>query len=52
MTKITDTGLKEGMSRLKSTVKNDALGGLNAFEGRMRFALDELERAYRTRNVL
>jgi V/A-type H+-transporting ATPase subunit A len=52
MTKITDTGLKEGMSRLKSTVKNDALGEFNAFEGRMRLALDELERAYRTRNVL
>jgi len=52
MTKITDTGLKEGMSRLKNTVKNDALGDFNAFEGRMRLALDELERAYRKRNVL
>jgi len=49
MTKITETGLKEGMSRLKSTVKNDALGGLNSFEGNMRNTLEELERAYRTR---
>jgi len=52
MTKITETGLKEGMSRLKSTVKNDALGGFNTFEGKMRSMLEELERAYRTRSSL
>ena len=52
MTKISETGLKEGMSRLKSTVKNDELIGLNLFEGKMRDTLEELERAYRTRTDL
>jgi V/A-type H+-transporting ATPase subunit A len=52
MTKISETGLKEGMSRLKSTVRNDALGDLNSFEGKMRNTLEELERAYRTRTKL
>jgi V/A-type H+-transporting ATPase subunit A len=52
MTKISETGLKETMSRLKSTVKNENLGEFNTFEGKMRNTLEELERAYRTRNVL
>ena len=52
MTKISETGLKEGMSRLKSTVRNDALGDLNSFEVKMRDTLEELERAYRTRTKL
>ena len=52
MTKISETGLKENLSRLKSTVRNDSPGDINSFEGKMRDALDELERAYRTRNVL
>ncbi|MDR0443162.1 MAG: V-type ATP synthase subunit A [Treponema sp.] len=52
LSKITDTGLKESVSRLKSTVKNDALGGFNAFEGKMRYTLDELERNYRTKETL
>jgi V/A-type H+-transporting ATPase subunit A len=52
MTKISETGLKEGMSRLKSTVRNDALGDLNSFEVKMRNTLEELERAYRTRTKL
>ena len=52
MTKISETGLKEGMSRLKSTVRNDALGDINSFEGKMRNTLEELERAYRTRTTL
>ena len=52
MTKISETGLKEGMSRLKSKVKNDELIGLNLFEGKMRDTLEELERAYRTRTTL
>ena len=52
MTKISETGLKEGMSRLKSTVRNNALGEFNSFEGKMRYTLEELERAYRTRNTL
>ncbi|MCL2244779.1 MAG: V-type ATP synthase subunit A [Treponema sp.] len=49
MTKITATGLKEGISRLKSTVKNDELEGLNEFEGKMRNTLEELESVYRSR---
>jgi V/A-type H+-transporting ATPase subunit A len=52
LTKITGMGLREGLSRLKSTVKNDTPGGLDAFEGRMRSAMEELERSYRTREVL
>jgi V/A-type H+-transporting ATPase subunit A len=52
LSKIADTGLREGISRLKSTVKNNALGGFNAFEGKMRYTLDELERSYRTRETL
>jgi V/A-type H+-transporting ATPase subunit A len=52
LTKISGMGLREGLSRLKSTVRNDALAALDAFEGRMRSALEELERSYRTREVL
>ncbi len=51
MTKITGTGLKEILSRLKSTVKNDAVSGFNPIEGKMRYTLEELERSYRTRNA-
>ena len=51
LTKITATGLKEGLSRLKSTVKNDALGDLDAFQTNMRSSLEELERSYRTRET-
>ena len=52
MTKITETGLKEILSRLKNTVKNDSLGGFNSVEGKMRYTLEELERSYQARNVL
>jgi len=52
LTKISATGLKEGLSRLKSTVKNDALADLDSFEAKMRSALEELERSYRTREAL
>jgi V/A-type H+-transporting ATPase subunit A len=52
LTKITGLGLREGLSRLKSAVKNEALAGLDAFEGKMRSAMEELERSYRTREVL
>jgi len=52
LSKITGTGLKEGLSRLKSTVKNDELTGIDDFEGKMRSMLEELERNYRTREVL
>jgi len=50
--KITATGLKEELSRLKSIVKNDELTKMDSFEVKMRSALDELERSYRTRNIL
>jgi len=52
LTKISGTGLKEEISRLKSTVKNDDPGGFNSFEGKMRHTLEELERNYRTRNIM
>jgi V/A-type H+-transporting ATPase subunit A len=52
LSKITGTGLKEGLSRLKSTVQNDDLAALDEFEAKMRAALEELERSYRTREVL
>jgi V/A-type H+-transporting ATPase subunit A len=52
LTKITATGLKEELSRLKSTVKNDSLAELDLFGAKMRAALEELERSYRTREVL
>ncbi|MDR2718759.1 MAG: V-type ATP synthase subunit A [Treponema sp.] len=51
LTKISGTGLKEGLSRLKSTVKNDELDGLDSFEAGMRSSLEELERSYRTREL-
>jgi V/A-type H+-transporting ATPase subunit A len=52
LTKISATGLKEGLSRLKSTVKNDDTVGLESFGAKMRTMLDELERSYRTRETL
>ena len=51
LTKISATGLKERLSRLKSNVKNDDPGGLDSFEAEMRSSLEELERSYRTREV-
>jgi len=51
MTKISETGLKEILSRMKSTIKNDAISGFNPVEGKMRYTLEELERFYRTRNA-
>jgi V/A-type H+-transporting ATPase subunit A len=52
LTKISGMGLKEGLSRLKSSVRNDALDALDVFEGKMRAALEELERSYRAREVM
>ncbi|MCL2270521.1 MAG: V-type ATP synthase subunit A [Treponema sp.] len=52
LTKISATGLKEGLSRLKSTIKNDALADLDLFEAKMRSSLEELERSYRSREAL
>jgi V/A-type H+-transporting ATPase subunit A len=51
LTKISATGLKEGLSRLKSTVKNDELANLDSFEASMRSSLEDLERSYRTREL-
>jgi V/A-type H+-transporting ATPase subunit A len=51
LTKISATGLKEKLSRLKSTVKNDELANLDSFEAEMRSSLEELERSYRTREL-
>jgi V/A-type H+-transporting ATPase subunit A len=50
--KITSMSIREELSRLKSSVKNDDAGGLAEFERTMRTGLDELERSYRTREVL
>jgi V/A-type H+-transporting ATPase subunit A len=44
--------IRERLSRLKSVVKNDELDGLEDFEREMRSGLEELERSYRTREVL
>jgi V/A-type H+-transporting ATPase subunit A len=52
LTKISGMGLKEGLSRLKSTVKNDALAELGTFEAKMRSSMEELERSYRTKETL
>jgi len=50
MTKIAETGLKEGLSRLKSTVKNeDAITGFAEFEEKIRDIFENLERACRSR---
>ncbi|MCL2443046.1 MAG: V-type ATP synthase subunit A [Treponema sp.] len=52
ITKIMETGLKEGLSRLKSSIRNDSLFDLNEFEEKTRNTLEELERAYRARGEL
>ncbi|MDR2159577.1 MAG: V-type ATP synthase subunit A [Treponema sp.] len=44
--------LRERLSRLKSLVKNDGLSGIDDFGGAMRRGLEELERSYRSREVL
>ena len=49
--KITETGLKETLSRMKSTVKNDDLGGFNEIESNMRITLEEMEKSYRARGT-
>ena len=50
LTKISNTGLKEKLSRLKNTVPNDDLTELDSLEAKMRSSLEELERGYRTKN--
>jgi V/A-type H+-transporting ATPase subunit A len=50
--KITSMSIREDLSRLKSGVRNDDAEGLAEFGRNMRAGLDELERSYRTREVL
>jgi V/A-type H+-transporting ATPase subunit A len=50
--RITSLSIREGLSRLKSGVKNDDLEALTGFERDMRADLDVLERSYRTRESL
>jgi V/A-type H+-transporting ATPase subunit A len=52
LTKIYGTGLKEGLSRLKSTVKNDDLFELDVFEAKMHSLMEDLERSYRSKETL
>jgi len=50
--KITSLTLRESLSRLKSSVKNDDPGGFADFEQEMKADLDTLERSYRNRETL
>ncbi|MDR1398599.1 MAG: V-type ATP synthase subunit A [Treponema sp.] len=50
--KITSLPIRERLARLKSEVKNNALDGLSDFESEMRGALEELERSYRSKEVI
>jgi len=50
--KITSLSLREGLSRLKSSVKNDDPGGFAEFEQEMKADLETLERGYRNRETL
>jgi len=50
--KITSLSIREGLSRLKSGIKNDDSDGLSLFEQEMRNDLESLERSYRMREVL
>ncbi|MDR1286210.1 MAG: V-type ATP synthase subunit A [Treponema sp.] len=44
--------VREGLSRIKSVVKNGELSGLDDYERDMRRGLEELERSYRARETL
>jgi V/A-type H+-transporting ATPase subunit A len=50
--KITSLPIREELSRLKSGIKNEDAGGLAEFERNMRTSLEELERSYRTKEML
>ncbi|GHU23542.1 V-type ATP synthase alpha chain [Spirochaetia bacterium] len=50
--KITELPIRERLSRLKSEVENDSLTKLDEAEREMRISLEELERSYRTREML
>jgi V/A-type H+-transporting ATPase subunit A len=51
LTKISETGIKEILSRLKSTIKNDSLEELNEVELKIRYLLDDIEKNYRARSI-
>jgi V/A-type H+-transporting ATPase subunit A len=51
MTKISGTGLKEELSRIKSTIENDSLGKFGLLEEKMRRILEELEKTYRRKTL-
>jgi len=50
--KINELSVREGLSRLKSAVKNDDIEVLAEFEVELRVIMDGLEQSYRTREVL
>jgi V/A-type H+-transporting ATPase subunit A len=50
--KITSLSIREDLSRLKSCIRNGDAQGLADFERNMRSSLEELERSYRTREIL
>jgi V/A-type H+-transporting ATPase subunit A len=50
--KITSLPIRERLARLKSEVKNNALDSLSDFESEMRGALEELERSYRSKEII
>ena len=50
--KITSLSIREGLSRLKSGIKNEDTEGLVEFEQEMKTELDTLERSYRMKEVL
>jgi len=52
MKKISETNLKEEISRLKSSVKNDEIYRLIEFEGKMRLMLEVLEKIYNGRRSI
>ena len=50
--KITSLSIREGLSRLKSRVKNEDTGVLAEFEREMNAIMDGLERNYRERDIV
>jgi V/A-type H+-transporting ATPase subunit A len=52
LVKIASLSIRERISRLKSVVRNEDLSGLERFEADMRGALEDLERSYRTKEML
>ena len=51
MSKITEKGFKETLSRLKSTIKNNDIASFKEIEENIRFTFEEMERSYRARGA-